>query len=76
MAGKSKAGKAAKKLPPLGTGARFRRVKRSAAAHGAVNPGAVAYEAGVAAHGKAEMAALAAAGRKRAAAKRALKKGK
>lgn len=50
----------------LGTGARFKAVEKSAAESGARDPGAIAYIAGVKAHGKAGMAALAQAGRKRA----------
>ena len=50
---------------PLGGGERFASIVRAAAARGARNPGGVAYAAGVKAHGKTQMAAWAAAGRKR-----------
>lgn len=56
---------AGKKRPKLGSGERFKAVERSAAASGAEDPGAIAYVAGVKAHGKATMARLASAGRKR-----------
>ncbi len=51
----------------LGSGSRFAAVERSAAASGARDPGAVAYMAGVKAHGKAKMSQLAQAGKRRAA---------
>jgi DNA-directed RNA polymerase subunit RPC12/RpoP len=47
----------------LGSGSRFAAVERDA--KGARNPGAVAYAAGVKAHGKKKMAEIAAAGRRR-----------
>ena len=50
----------------LGSGARFKAVEKAAAKSGAKNPAAVAYVAGVKAHGKAKMTALAKAGKKRA----------
>lgn len=53
--------------PRLGSGARFKVIERKAAASGARNPKAVAAKAGIAAHGKKQMSALAAAGRRRAA---------
>ena len=56
---------ASAKKAKLGSGKRFAAVEQSAAASGARNPGAVAYAAGVKAHGKAKMAALAQAGRNR-----------
>ena len=51
---------------PLGSGERFKAVERSAAASGARNPAAVAAAAGIKKYGKARMAKMAAAGRKRA----------
>lgn len=42
----------------LGSGARFKAVEKSAAKSGAENPAAVAYIAGVKAHGKKEMTKL------------------
>ncbi len=51
---------------PLGSGERFKAVERSAAASGARNPAAVAAAAGMKKYGKAKMAKMAAAGRKRA----------
>jgi hypothetical protein len=54
------------KKKPLGSGERFQAVAAEAAAGGAQNPAAVAYKAGVQKHGKAKMAQLAAAGRRRA----------
>ena len=68
--------KIVKPKPPLGTGDRFKAVERSAAAHGAADPAAVAAAVGRKKYGKAGMAALAAAGRKRAAAKRKAGKSK
>lgn len=50
---------------PLGSGERFKAVERSAAASGARNPAAVAAAAGRKKYGKARMAKMAAAGRKR-----------
>lgn len=58
-------GMAGAKKARLGSGDRFAAVERSAAASGADNPGAVAYAAGVKAHGKATMTRLAQAGRRR-----------
>jgi hypothetical protein len=49
----------------LGSGARFRAVERSAKKSGARNPAAVAFSAGVKAHGKKTMERLAAKGRSR-----------
>lgn len=49
--------------PKLGSGARFASVEASAAKSGARNPAAVAYAAGVAAHGKKRMAQLAEQGK-------------
>ena len=68
--GKPSGSRGYKPKGPLGTGERFKQVEASAAAHGAANPAAVAAEAGRRKYGKAGMAALSAAGRKRAAAKR------
>ncbi len=51
---------------PLGSGARFKAVEASARASGARNPAAVAAMAGMKKYGKARMAKMAAAGRKRA----------
>lgn len=51
--------------PKLGSGARFKAVERSAAASGAANPAAVAAAAGMKKYGKAKMAKLAAAGRRK-----------
>ena len=51
--------------PKLGSGKRFAAIEKRAKAGGARNPGAVAYAAGVKAHGKKRMAAYAAAGRRR-----------
>ncbi len=47
----------------LGSGSRFKAVERSAKKSGARNPAAVAYAAGVKAHGKKTMTRLAKAGR-------------
>ena len=55
--------KASKK--PLGSGARFAAVKKSAAAGGAKNPGAVAAAIGRKKYGAKKMAKMAAAGRKK-----------
>jgi hypothetical protein len=57
---------AKKKTPKLGTGKRFAAVAASAAKSGARNPKAVAAAVGRRKYGKAKMAALAAAGRRRA----------
>ena len=51
--------------PPLGTGERFRALKKTLAARGARDPGALAAFIGRKKHGKAKMANLAAAGRRR-----------
>ncbi len=56
----------AKATKPLGEGSRFKALKASAKASGARSPGAVAYTAGVKAHGKATMTRLAQAGKARA----------
>ena len=53
--------------PRLGTGKRFKAVAASARASGARNPAAVAAAAGRKKWGKAKMAKLSAAGRRRAA---------
>lgn len=58
------------KKPPLGSGARFKAVEASAAKSGAADPAAVAADAGRKKFGKAEFQAMAAAGRKKAAAKK------
>jgi hypothetical protein len=63
---RSRVAKAAKKLPPLGTGARFKMVAASAARSGATDPAAVAAAVGRKKYGKAGMAALSHAGRLRA----------
>lgn len=55
------------KKPRLGSGERFAEIEKRAAASGAEDPAAVAAAAGIAKHGKAKMAKLAAAGKKRAA---------
>jgi len=55
--------KASKK--PLGSGARFAAVKKSAAASGAKNPGAVAAAIGRKKYGAKKMSKMAAAGRKK-----------
>ena len=47
------------KKPKLGSGKRFAAIEKKAAASGASNPAAVAYVAGVKAHGKKKMASLA-----------------
>lgn len=60
---------AKKKTPKLGTGKRFAAVAASAAKSGARNPKAVAAAVGRRKYGKAKMAALAAAGRRRTARK-------
>jgi hypothetical protein len=49
----------------LGSGSRFKAIEEKAAASGARNPGAVAAEAGIKAHGKAAMSKWARAGKKR-----------
>ncbi|WP_406444532.1 hypothetical protein OHB14_36680 [Streptomyces sp. NBC_01613] len=66
MAGKRGSGK---KMPKLGTGKRFAAVETSARKSGARNPKAVAAAAGRKKFGGAKMAAMAKAGRKRAARK-------
>lgn len=58
------------KTAKLGTGKRFAAVEAVARAGGARNPAAVAAVAGRRAHGATTMARLAAAGRRRRAAKR------
>lgn len=58
------AAKRAKK-PPLGSGARFKAVERSAAKSGARNPAAVAAAVGRKKYGAKKMAQMAAAGRKK-----------
>ena len=60
---------AKKKTPKLGTGKRFATVEASARKSGAKNPKAVAAAAGRKKYGGAKMAAMAKAGRKRAARK-------
>jgi len=62
----------AKKSMKLGGGGRFAKVKAAAARSGAKNPAAVAAAAGMAKYGKERMEQMAAAGRKRAARKRAM----
>jgi len=54
-----------KKKAPLGSGARFKAVAESARKGGAKDPNAVAAAVGIKKYGKAKMAQLAAAGRKR-----------
>jgi hypothetical protein len=66
--------KASKKAAPLGTGQRFKSLTRKLAARGVRNPSALAAYIGRRKYGKAGMAALSAAGRKRKAAAR--KRGK
>lgn len=56
----------AKKSMKLGGGGRFAAIEAKARASGAKNPAAVAAAAGIKAHGKAQMAKWASAGRKRA----------
>lgn len=51
---------------PLGSGGRFKAIEEKAAASGARNPAAVAAAAGIKKYGKAKMANMAAAGRRRA----------
>lgn len=58
-----------KTQPKLGTGARFKKVAASAARSGARDPNAVAAAVGRKKYGAKKMAALAAAGRRRAARK-------
>lgn len=58
-----------RKTPKLGTGKRFKAVAASAAKSGARDPNAVAAAVGRRKYGAAKMAALAKAGRKRAARK-------
>lgn len=53
-----------KKMPKLGTGARFRAVEASAAASGARNPAAVAAAVGRKKYGAKRMAGLASAARR------------
>lgn len=67
MAGRkaARAGYEKAKSAPLGSGARFAALEKSAAASGATNPGAVAAAAGRAKYGKAKFQAMAAAGRRR-----------
>jgi hypothetical protein len=54
-----------KRMPKLGTGARFKAVEASAAKSGARNPAAVAAAAGRKKYGAAKFAGLSKAGRKR-----------
>jgi hypothetical protein len=49
----------------LGGGGRFAAIEKAAAKSGAKNPAAVAAAAGIAKYGKAKMAKMASAGRKR-----------
>jgi len=56
----------AKKSMKLGGGGRFAAIEAKAKASGAANPAAVAAAAGINKYGKARMAKMAAAGRKRA----------
>lgn len=53
------------KKPPLGSGARFKKVAAAARRSGARDPNAVAAAVGRKKYGKKKMAQLAAAGRKR-----------
>ncbi len=50
---------------PLGEGGRFAAIEQAAAASGATHPAAVAAAAGIKKYGKAKMAKMAAAGRKK-----------
>jgi hypothetical protein len=50
---------------PLGAGTRFKAIEKKARESGAKDPAAAATAAGIKAHGKEKMAALAAAGRKK-----------
>lgn len=52
------------RIAKLGSGARFKAIKKSAVAGGAVNPAAVAAAAGFKKYGKKKMLALARAGKK------------
>lgn len=54
-----------KKKPPLGSGARFAAVEKSAMMSGAANPAAVAAMAGMKKYGKDKMQQMAMAGKKR-----------
>lgn len=54
-----------KKMPPLGSGARFKALQGELAKRGAKNPGAMAAAIGRAKYGKVKMSKMAAAGRKR-----------
>ena len=58
------------KKPRLGSGARFAKVAAAAARSGARDPAAVAASIGRSIYGNAKMQQMAAAGKKRAAAKR------
>lgn len=62
------------KLAPLGTGQRFKSLKRKLAAKGAADPGALAAHIGRRKYGRAGFAALGAAGRARSAGKRMTKR--
>lgn len=53
------------KKAKLGSGERFKAIEEKAAKSGAKNPAAVAAAAGMKAHGKKKMEALAKAGKKR-----------
>lgn len=55
----------ARKNMRLGGGGRFKAIERSAAARGASNPAAVAAAAGMKKYGRAKMARMARAGRRR-----------
>jgi len=72
MARKSAAGTYAGKSTKLGGGGRFAKVAAAAKRSGAKNPAAVAATAGREKYGKAKFQALAAAGRRRAAKRRAM----
>lgn len=55
-----------RKLPKLGSGARFKAIEEKAKENGARDPGAVAAAAGIAKYGQHRMEHMAAAGRHRA----------
>lgn len=64
-----------KRPGPLGSGENFRAIEEKARRYGAANPAAVAAAAGIRKYGKQQMTEWAVAGRKRAARRRAARKG-
>jgi hypothetical protein len=65
MARRRRASSTTRRKPKLGSGARFRSLKRKVARKGVRNPAAVAAAIGRKKYGKRKMAKMAAAGRRR-----------